>query len=84
MPQSYDIIIKRGYAADLDELSLDPGQIATTIDTGELYLGDENGAVQPARVAVQNLIGLTSGEAEPDPASGEEGDLYLQYEAEQV
>lgn len=40
----YDLIrIKRGYSEDFDELTLQPGEPAFILDTGKLYIGDENG-----------------------------------------
>ena len=40
------IKVKRGQSANLNSLTLQPGEIAVTLDTKNIYVGDESGAVQ--------------------------------------
>jgi hypothetical protein len=40
------IKIKRGYKADVANLTLLPGELGVTLDTHELYVGDQNGVKQ--------------------------------------
>ena len=40
------IKIKRGLSTDISKLSLSPGELAITLDTREMYVGDSSGAVK--------------------------------------
>ena len=40
------IKIKRGMKADVANLTLLPGELGVTLDTHELYVGDQNGVKQ--------------------------------------
>ena len=40
------IKIKRGLKADVANLTLLPGELGVTLDTHELYVGDQNGVKQ--------------------------------------
>ena len=40
------IKIKRGLSADISKLTLSPGELAVTLDTREMYVGDSDGAVK--------------------------------------
>lgn len=42
------IKIKRGQSANVSSLTLEPGELAVTLDTKELYVGDENN--KPAKI----------------------------------
>ena len=40
------IKIKRGLSADISKLTLSPGELAVTLDTREMYVGDSDGVVK--------------------------------------
>lgn len=50
------IRIKRGLKADLSKLTLLPGELGVTLDTQELYVGDENGEKQLIKGAAAGVV----------------------------
>lgn len=50
------IKIKRGLKADIDKLTLTPGELGVTLDTQELYVGDANGQKQLIKGAAAGVV----------------------------
>ena len=50
------IRIKRGLKANLSQLTLLPGELGVTLDTQELYVGDENGEKQLIKGAAAGVV----------------------------
>lgn len=50
------IRIKRGLKANLSQLTLLPGELGVTLDTQELYVGDENGEKQLIKGAAVGVV----------------------------
>lgn len=50
------IKIKRGLSTNISKLSLAPGELAVTLDTRNLYVGDSNGATKQIAVSADQII----------------------------